>query len=125
MIAYLRNEAGANTFLTVVEDAASTVYAHAANLAEVFYDTRRAGGETAAPDAMRVLAAAGVAFRDDMDRLFWEDAARIKTDFRRVSLADCFGLALTRRTAGVFLSTGHHELEAIQAAGVCTIQFIR
>jgi len=69
--------------------------------------------------------AAGVAFSADFDRAFWEDAARIKADYRRVSLADCFGLALARRVGGTFLTTDHHELETIQAAGLCTIQFIR
>ncbi len=125
MLAYLRNEPGGKEFLAIVEEPGSTVYAHPANLVEVFYDVRRAAGEDAAQGAMRLLAEPGILFRDDLDRPFWEDAARLKADYRRVSLADCFGLALTRRVNGVFLSTDHHELEAINAAGVCRVHFVR
>lgn len=125
LIAYLRDETGGDVFLTIVEDDVNTVYAHGANLAEAYYDARRVGGEEAARDAMSTLIKAGVVFRNDFDRPLWEDAARIKADYRRVSLADCFGLALTRRVEGIFLSTDHHELEAIKAAGVCPVEFIR
>jgi len=49
----------------------------------------------------------------------------MKADYRRVSLADCFGLALARRLKGAFLSTDHNEIEALHEAGVCPVQFIR
>lgn len=55
----------------------------------------------------------------------WEDAAWIKADYRRVSLADCFGLALARRMRGSFVTTDHHEMEPIKAAGICPVGFIR
>ncbi|MBI3948044.1 MAG: PIN domain-containing protein [Armatimonadetes bacterium] len=125
LIAYLRQEAGGGTVLALLESDGVDVYAHGANLAEVFYDFRRSDGEAEAQRVMRDLEAVGIAFREDFGRLFWEDAARIKADYRRVSLADCFGLALARSAGGVFLSTDHHELEAIHAAGVCTVEFIR
>ncbi len=34
-------------------------------------------------------------------------------------------LALARRVGGTFLSTDHHELDALKAAGVCEVEFIR
>lgn len=42
-----------------------------------------------------------------------------------VSLADCCGLALARRTGGTFLTTDKHELERLRDLGVCPIEFIR
>lgn len=125
MIAVLRDEPGADVFERVVGDSAHITYAHAANLVEVFYDFLRSDGEDDAQTAIRSLVVARVRPREDFDRPFWEDAARIKAEYRRVSLADCFGLALTRRVGGTFLSTDHHELEVIHAAGVCPIEFIR
>ena len=125
MIAVLRDEPGADVFEAVVGNADNVTYAHAANLVEVFYDFLRSDGEEDAQTAIRSIAEARVYFREDFDRAFWEDAARIKADYRRVSLADCFGVALVRRLRATFLTTDHHELEAIHAAGVCPIRFIR
>ncbi len=125
MIADLRHEPGGPEFLATVVTPDTTTYAHGANLAEVFYEFHRSDGEEEAQTSLRALLEIGVLFHRAFDRPFWEDAARIKAEYRRVSLADCFGLALARRVGGTFLTTDHHELEAIQAAGVCPIQFIR
>ena len=125
LIAYLRKEPGGDVVLALLEAADITVCAHGANLAEVYYDFRRSDGEEEAQRIIDDLLAAGISFSADLGRAFWEDAARIKADYRRVSLADCFGLALARRSGGTFLTTDHHELDAIQAAGLCPIQFIR
>ena len=125
LLAFLKKEPGWQAFRDLLRQPEVVCYAHAANLAEVFYDTRRFPGEDTAQEALRRLADTGILFREDFERAFWQDAARIKADHRRVSLADCFGLALARRVACPFLSTDHHELDAICAAGVCAVEFIR
>lgn len=125
MIAFLRKEAGWDLVADAFADADITCYAHVANLTEVFYDFYRVGDEADAQKQIAILYQAGVAPCEDMDSMLWQDAARIKADYRRVSLADCFGLALARRAGTAFLSTDHHELGAIHAAGVCPIEFIR
>ena len=59
MIAYLRNEPGAE----VVEDAltapGSQCFAHAINLCEVLYDFFRSAGEVEATNAINSIAASG------------------------------------------------------------------
>jgi len=125
LIAYLRSEPGYDVFEAALGQPGAICYAHAANLAEVFYDSIRVRGETRARELLGDISAIGVVFREDMDTAFWQDAARTKADYRRVSLADCFGLALARRVGGVFLTTDHHELDALAEAGVCDIRFIR
>jgi len=125
MIAYLRNETGGDVFLALVEDPASTTYAHGANLVEVFYEFRRSDGEEDAQTALRALLEIGIVFREDFDRPFWEDAARIKADHRRVSLADCYGLAFARRVGAAFLTTDKHELDRDEIKALYAIQFVR
>lgn len=77
--------------------------------------------------AMVRLGQVGVQFVETMDAPLWEDAARLKSQFRRVALADCFGLALARRLDAEFLTADRHELEALSnaSARVANILFIR
>ncbi len=67
----------------------------------------------------------GVLVRADFDEAFWQEAGRLKAVHRRVSLADCFGLTLTERTGGTFVTSDHHELEPLAQAGICSISFFR
>jgi hypothetical protein len=43
----------------------------------------------------------------------------------RASLADFCAVALTNRIGGTLLTSDHHELDVIAAAGICPITFIR
>ena len=63
--------------------------------------------------------------REDLDASLWQDAARVKADYGRVSLADCCGLALARRLRGTFLTTDKHELDRDEIRVLCPIEFIR
>ena len=71
------------------------------------------------------LEQAGVRVIEAMDTELWQDAARLKSRFRRVSLADCFGVALARRLNAEFLTSDRHELEALNAANIANFIFIR
>jgi hypothetical protein len=82
-------------------------------------------GERDAQIAMETLANTGIHFVETMDANLWQDAARLKSQFRRVSLADCFGVALARRLDAEFLTSDRHELEALEAAGIANFTFIR
>ncbi len=125
MIAFLRQEPGHQVFRATLRKPEVVCHAHGANLAEVFYDFRRSDSEDVAQSMLADLAVIGVRVREDFDRPFWLDAARTKADYRRVALADCLGLALTRRLDATFLTADRHELESVAAAGVCRVQFIR
>lgn len=125
MIAFLRNESGAATVAAMLTDPQSQCYAHALNLCEVFYDFFRVGGETAAQSAITELLNLEVHERHDLDATFWQEAGRLKAVHHRVSLADCCALTLTLRVGGTLVTSDHHELDALAAAGVCSIQFFR
>jgi PIN domain nuclease of toxin-antitoxin system len=124
MIAYAGAEPGGDVVARVLSDPIATCYAHAINVFEVYYQERRGSGEDSAQIAIQELQFHGVEIRDDLDRAFWEDAGRIKADRSRVSIADCFGIALARRLGGQFLTADHGELDALAADGF-PIAFIR
>src|SRR5262249_54863391 len=97
LLALLRDEAGADVVDSLLSDRANVCLAHAVNLCEVYYDIARALDEAQARAAIQRLLLAGIGVREDMDTAFWQEAGRIKAQYRRVSLADCFCITLARR----------------------------
>jgi predicted nucleic acid-binding protein len=128
LIDYLEGVDSAPMVKSAIEAAArgeAVLFAHAANLTEVFYHFARLSDVVTARDALATLATDGIERREDMDEAFCEDAGQLKAQWRRVSLADCCGVALARRLAGDFITTDRHELTALEAGGVAKITFIR
>ncbi len=124
MIAFLDDENGAAIVEAAMLEEGAQVYAHAVNVTEVFYQYHRRS-EAEAQLALSALEAAGVQIVDDMTPAFWQSAARLKSRFVRVSVADCFGMALSQKLGADFLTSDHHELEAVEASGAVQITFIR
>lgn len=125
LLAFLRQEPGHDVVRAVIEDVANDCFTHALNLCEVFYGIHRESGEAAAMKAINDLNRLGIVTRPDLDDQFWQDVGRLKSVWRRVSLADCCAVALTQRLAGELLTSDHHELDPLAAAGVCQITFFR
>jgi predicted nucleic acid-binding protein len=120
----LRNEDGAEAVeAALLGD--NVCVAHVLNICEVYYDCLRRGGEAQADELLEDLSAIGLITRDDIDTLLWKTAAGFKADIRRVSLADCFAMAITQRLNAELLTSDHHEFDAIAAQGICPIRFIR
>lgn len=124
MIAFLKDEQGADVVENALLDRGGQCVAHAINLCEVYYDFHRDGGESAAVNAIADMRTLGLVERDDIDEPFWRDAGNLKAQ-GKISLADCFAIALTNRIGGTLLTSDHHEMDAIAAAGTCSITFIR
>lgn len=124
MIAYLRNEQGADIVERALLDTGGQCVAHSINLCEVFYIAHRFGGEATAVDAVNDFKQLGVSERQDIDEIFWTEAGRLKAK-GRISLPDCFAVILTNRVGGMLLTSDHGEMDKIAAAGVCPITFIR
>jgi len=55
----------------------------------------------------------GVLPVDDMSEPFWQDAGNLKVTIKRISLADCFELITARNFKSPFVTSDHHELEAV------------
>jgi PIN domain nuclease of toxin-antitoxin system len=124
MIAFLNGERGADLVGNCLLDPDSNSLAHAINCCEVYYGAYRESGEAAAEMAMEKIADVGIQMRDDFDPNFWKEAGKLKAS-HRISLADAFAIALTLRVGGTLITSDHHELDPIAAAGLCPITFFR
>lgn len=125
MIAFLRDEPGADLVAEVLLDSGSQCYAHALNLCEVFYDFHRASGREEALQAIDDLARVGVIEDANLSSGVWQAAGTLKADLRRVSLADCFAIELADRLNGTILTSDHHEFDVLAELRMCRIRFIR
>ena len=96
MIAFLRGESGADVVSEILRDPTSRCFAHAVNLCEVYYDFLRASNTKTARSAIKDLFAIGVLARRDMNTPFWMGVGTLKGTIRRISLADCFAIQLSR-----------------------------
>lgn len=123
LLALLRSEEGADEVELLLADNQCSV--HAVNLCEAYYGFRREKGEEQAEAALDALALTGLETREDLDPAFWQLAGIYKCDHRRISLADCFGLALANRLNAEFVTTDHHEIDPLVDLGLCRVHFIR
>jgi PIN domain nuclease of toxin-antitoxin system len=124
MLAYLRAEPGGDRVREIIRNPDVVCYAHSVNLCEVYYDMIRGADRPTAEAAIADLFAAGVIERSDMDRSFWLGAGSIKAG-GRISLADCFCIALAQRVDAKVLTSDRREFEPVAARGLCDVQFIR
>ncbi len=123
IIAYLRNEEGAGVVEAAFLNDECTV--HSINLCEVYKDCLVRGEDSSIADQLvDDLIAIGLITMNDMDEDFWKHAAVLKAK-NRISLADSFALALTKRLGGTLYSSDHHELDPIAVSGEYLIEFIR
>ncbi len=124
MIAHMKGEDGAEVvegYLAGDEEC----MAHVVNLCEVYYEYLRVEDEEAARSVIEDLKSDGLMVRDDLDEAFWQEVGRLKATPVRISLADCFLIALSNRTAGRVVTSDHHELDAVAEQGICEGEFIR
>jgi len=125
LIALLGREPGGELVDSTLSDNNNTCIVHAVNLCEVYYDLARRGGREYASGIINRLVMAGVFVRDDMDTGFWQAAGDIKAAHARVSLADCFCIALANRLGVEVWTTDRHEFEPIAEKQLCKVRFIR
>jgi PIN domain nuclease of toxin-antitoxin system len=125
MIAFLRGEEGAKVVSDTLQNPVNHCFSHAINLCEVYYDFVRAADLPTAKSALRDLRSIGIRTRSDMSRSFWMRVGNVKGTVRKISLADCFAVELSRRLAARLLTSDHHEFDPLVNQGLCEIQFIR
>lgn len=125
MLAFLRREPGALRVDNLLAEPDGICYAHAVNLCEVYYDFLRTDDLPTARQAIAILLAAGVSPREDMTADFWQQVGDLKVNPGRLSLADCFALALALLLGGTLVTSDHHEFDRIDTLGLLPILFIR
>ncbi len=125
LLASLREEPGAEITDGLLADPAAECIMHSVNLCEVYYDALREDGSDAAERVLKVFFALGLQERADMDEEFWKSIGHLKVNPGKVSLADCFALALAIRAGGTLVTADHHEFDRLVPLGLCPILFIR
>lgn len=124
IIAYLRDESGAEIVEAIIEDKSNRCFIHAINACEIYYGFLRSAGEVIAQATITEIDSAGVIIIDTFDRELWQIAGQLKAR-NRLSLADCIALSLAIRMQATLVTSDHHELDTINNQGICQIRFIR
>ncbi|MBI4497662.1 MAG: PIN domain-containing protein [Chloroflexi bacterium] len=124
LLCILNNEQGAERVEEVLESS-QPVLIHAVNLVEVHYLLLRRGGAGAWRTAVARMHAAGIHIIRLMDDQLLATAAEIKAFHPPIALGDVFAVALTVGRGATLLTTDRGELEKVETAGVCSIEFLR
>jgi predicted nucleic acid-binding protein len=116
VIAYLRQEPGAEVLKALIELPTTFLAMHVCNLGEVYYDFFREDGLTAAQTAWTHTLALPLELRREADDAFIQRVGIMKVE-ERVSFADAFALALAERLSIPLVTTDHHEFDAVERKG--------
>jgi predicted nucleic acid-binding protein len=125
VVALLDDEPGAEIVEALLENDEHRCLIHVLNACEVYYHLYRNADQSRATQLPDLLKGYGFEFDDSVATEFWQEAGRLKAEWRRVSLADCFALALALREQATLVTSDHHELDPIAQAGLCPFRFIR
>ena len=116
VIAYLRQESGAEVLGKIIEQPNTLLAMHVCNLGEVYYDFFREDGIEDAQTAWANTVALPLTLRRDADDDFVQRVGVIKVN-EKVSFADAFALALSERLHVPLVTTDHHEFDPIEQKG--------
>jgi predicted nucleic acid-binding protein len=124
LIAYIRDEQGAERVESLLVDQQNQCYVHAINMCEVYYLLFRAFGEARAKQAVDDIRGAGVQVYEHVSEALWMDAGHLKAVLG-IPIADSYVAALSRALGGEVVTTDHTDFDEIARGGFCTVQFIR
>lgn len=124
-IAFFDAEEGGLTISDLLLTPTAQVKMHSINMCESFYHFLRKSGPRAANKVVYDLLSFGVEIFDEVDPKLWKEAAHLKAQYKRLSLADAIGVAYTKTIHGIFVTSDHAELEPLDRDGVCTFFFFR
>ncbi len=125
LLSVTEDEEGGPEVLRLMNAEPKSCFIHALNAAEVFYQISRVSDVLTARLRLDEFFERGLIERADLDLTFREDVAQLKADWRRISLADCCGVALARRLGREFVTSDHHELDPLAVANVARFHFFR
>jgi len=127
LIAAIKHEEGALTIAKLYEEAArgdANLIMNKVNLLEVYYGFRRDHGKEYA-DVILKSVIDSVVDISDISIAALIEAGRIKSAYRRMSLADSIALAETVIRSGYLVTADHHEMDILDKAGDVNFLWIR
>jgi uncharacterized protein with PIN domain len=90
IIALLDSEPGAEVVETLLAEESNHCVIHLLNVCEVYYHVYRRADQQRADKLRGVLESYGFEIEDSLLPALWQEASQLKTEWRRVSLVDCF-----------------------------------
>jgi len=127
LIAFLRNEDGAEIVSTVLNGAVENevkIHMSYINLLEVYYDIYRSVGQEKAKDELDMIKMLPVTFQTAITDEVFAEAGRFKATYR-ISLADSIALAEASVSGGELLTADHHEFDVIEKQESVSFCWIR
>jgi PIN domain nuclease of toxin-antitoxin system len=115
LLAFLNDEEGADKIENLLNQSASSdisVSMSIINLLEVYYGELRDKGADIAQIVLDMVQHYSIKIINTVSEQVFHEAARLKTSYK-MSIADCIGLATAIELSGQFVSSDHHELEAV------------
>lgn len=127
LIAFLRDEAGADNVTAVLRSASdgeAIILMNSFNLLEVYYDIYREVGKEKADDELDMITKLPFKIQSELSRKVFSEAGRLKASYK-ISLADSIALAEASISDGILLTADHHELDAVEKKEKIRFQWIR
>ena len=124
LIAYLRDEPGAEVLESLMADLQNDLSMHGVTLGEVYYDTRRVADQDSAWQVLTDVVGLPISVVRDLSDGFLAAAGEFKAG-HRISYADAFVLALAQRTRASVITTDHHEFDPIEQTGQIVFHWLR
>jgi predicted nucleic acid-binding protein len=115
LIAFLDNEDGADKVNTLIKrgnDGEIILYMSSINVFEVYYD-RLKRDRVLAHDFRSTFSALSIQVLHIEETPLFAEAGRLKAAYRKISTADALGLATASCLDAIFVTSDHHELDAI------------
>lgn len=125
LIALLEDEPGGEVVETLLAEENRRCLIHVLNVCEVYYHIYRRADKDRAAKLPGIVESHGFELVDSLSPALWQQAGQLKAEWRRISLADCFALALAIQEKATLVTSDHHELDRIAQASVCPLHFIR
>ena len=115
LLAFLNDEEGADKIENLFNQSAAgdvSVSMSIINLLEVYYNELRDKGAEIAQVVLEMVQYYSIKIVNTVSEKVFQEAARMKVTYK-MSLGDCIGLATAVELSGQFVSSDHHELDAV------------
>jgi len=115
LLTYLNDEPGSDTVEDLLKKAADgeiSVYINIINLIEIHYANIRSLGTEQAAIILENIIASPIQIVSSVSTMIFQQSSRLKASYK-CSLADAVGLATAIELSGQFVTSDHHELEAV------------
>ena len=116
LISYLNDETGSDIVDDLLKKTAggeTNIYMNIVNLIEVHYANIRSLGPEQAEIILENILASPIQVVPAVSDTVFQQSSRLKASYK-CSLADAIGLATAIELSGQFVTSDHHELEAIE-----------